>query len=57
MNEYRIEYVCSDGYEDEVIVCAVNRIMAFEVFEELGIEDVVRAECFRVLDEDEEDSE
>ena len=57
MNEYRIEYVWSDGYEDEVIVCAANRLMAFEVFEEFGIEDVVRAECFRVLDEDEEEEE
>ena len=56
MNEYRIEYVCSDGYEGEEIVCAANRLMAFEVFEELGIKDVVRAECFRVLDEDEEEN-
>lgn len=55
MNQYRIEYVCSDGYEDEVIVYAANRLMAFEVFEELGIEDVVSADCFRVLDEDEEE--
>ena len=55
MNKYRIEYVCSDGYEDEVIVYAVNRFMAFELFEDFGIEDVVRAECFRVLDEDEEE--
>ena len=54
MNEYRIEYECSDGYEGEVIVMAVNRMMAFEVFEELGIEDVVNADCYRVLDDEEE---
>lgn len=55
MNEYRIVYQCSDGYEGEEIVMAVNRMMAFEVFEELGIEDVVNADCFRVIDEDEEE--
>lgn len=54
MNEYRIIYTCSDGYEGEEIVMAVNRMMAFEVFEDLGIEDVVDADCFRVLDNVEE---
>lgn len=57
MNKYRIEYVCSDGFEGEVEVYAVNRLMAFEVFEDFGYEDVVSAECFRVLDEDEEEEE
>jgi hypothetical protein len=57
MNKYRIEYVCSNGYEDEVIVYAVNRFMAFELFEEFGFEDVINVECFRVLDEDEEENE
>ncbi|MBR5317940.1 MAG: hypothetical protein IKU39_08615 [Lachnospiraceae bacterium] len=55
MYEYKIIYGCSDGYEDEEIVMAVNRIMAFEVFADLGIEDVVWADCFRVLDGEEED--
>ena len=54
MYEYKIVYECSDGYEGEEIVMAVNRMMAFEVFEELGIEDVVNADCFRVLDNEEE---
>lgn len=53
MNEYRIVYQCSDGYEDEVIVSAVNRMMAFEMFEELEIADVINADCFRVLEEEE----
>ena len=48
MNEYKIVYMCSDGYEGEEIVMAANRVMAFEVFKELGIEDVVSADCFRV---------
>ena len=54
MNEYKIVYQCGDGYEGEEIVMAVNRMMAFEVFSELGIEDVVNADCFRVLDNGEE---
>ena len=54
MTKYKIIYQCSDGYEGEEIVYAVNRLMAFEVFKELGIEDVVNADCFRVLDDEEE---
>ena len=53
MNEYRIVYRCGNGYEDEVIVCAANRTMAFMVFKKFGIEDVVYAECFRVIEEEE----
>jgi hypothetical protein len=49
MNEYKIVYKCADGYEGEETVMAVNRMMAFEVFADLGIEDVVEADCFRVL--------
>ena len=49
MNEYKIVYECSDGYVGEEIVMAVNRVMSFEVFEELGIEDVVSADCYRVI--------
>ena len=55
MNLYRIVYRCSDGYEGEEIVMAVNRMMAFEVFEEFGIEDVINVDCFRVLEDEEED--
>lgn len=53
MNQYRIAYQTSDGYEDEVIISAANRIAAFEVFNELGYENVVNADCYRVLDEEE----
>lgn len=51
MYEYKIVYTCSDGYKGEEIVMAVNRMMAFEVFADLGIADVVNADCFRVLDD------
>lgn len=51
MNEYKIIYKCANGFEGEEIVMAVNRMMAFEVFEELGIEDVVDADCFRVMED------
>lgn len=54
MNKYRIEYQTSDGYEGVEYVYAANRIAAFMVFEDLGYEGVVNADCFRVLDEEEE---
>ena len=57
MNKYKIVYQTSDGFEDEVYVYAVNRIAAFMVFEDLGYEDVVNADCFRVLDDEEEAEE
>lgn len=52
MYEYKIIYQCSDGYKGEEIVMAVNRVMAFEVFADLGIENVVNADCFRVPDKE-----
>lgn len=54
MYEYRVVYQCSDGTEGEVIVMAVNRMMAFMVFEDLGYENVINADVFRVLDDEEE---
>lgn len=52
MNKYRIVYRCSDGYYGEETVMAVNRTMAFEMFADLGIEDVVNVDCFRVLNDE-----
>lgn len=52
MNEYKIIYECNNGYVGEEIITAVNRMMAFEAFKELGIADVVNVDCFRVLDLD-----
>lgn len=54
MNTYKLIYTCKDGFVGEEIVMAVNRMMAFEVFEELGIEEVVNADCFRILNDGEE---
>ena len=54
MYEYKIVYTCADGYEGEEIVVAANRVMAFEVFEEFGIEDVVDVECFCIFEEEED---
>ena len=51
MNKYKIVYQCSNGYEDEVYVYAANRVMAFEIFESFGFEDVINADCFCVDDE------
>lgn len=54
MNLYKIVYRLADGSGGEEIVCAANRIMAFMVFEDFGYENVVAADCFRVLDDEEE---
>lgn len=57
MNKYRIVYQCSNGYEGEEFVYAANRMMAFEVFKELGFDGVVNADCFLVLDEEDDVNE
>lgn len=57
MNYYKIVYRCSDGYEGEEIVMAANRLMAFEVFKDLGYEDVVSTDCFRIPDDEIDDEE
>ena len=53
MNKYKVVYQCSNGFEGKEFVYAINRVMAFEVFKELGIEDVINADCF-LVEEDEE---
>ena len=53
MNKYKIVYRCSNGFEGEEIVYAVNRTMAFEVFEKFEcFKDVVAVDCFRVLEDE-----
>lgn len=54
MNKYKVIFQYSDGTERIEYVYAVNRIAAFMVFEDLGYENVVNADVFRVLDEEEE---
>ena len=51
MNKYRIMYRCSNGFEGEEIVMAVNRTMAFEIFETFEyFKDVVAVDCFRIIE-------
>ena len=50
MNEYEIVYLCKDGTEGVERVYAVNRMMAFEVFEGFGVEDVVDVNCSRIFE-------
>ena len=50
MNEYRIVFQYKSGHKDEIIIDAANRIMAFEIFESLGFEDVVSVDCYRVTE-------
>ena len=54
MNLYRVIYQCSDGYEGEEIVSAVNRMMAFDLFSDFGIENVINADVFRLTEAEEE---
>lgn len=51
MHEYRIEYVCENGFEGEVTVMAANRTMAFEMFADFGIKGIVSVECYRVMED------
>lgn len=55
MNKYRMVYQCSNGFQGEKIVYAANRMMAFEIFEDFEYIDVVSVDCFRVIDEYEEE--
>ena len=49
MNKYKVIFQYSDGTEGIEYVYAVNRIAAFMAFEDLGYEDVVNVDVFRVL--------
>lgn len=52
MNKYKIVYRCSNGYEGEEIVLAVNRTMAFEMFTKFEyFKNVVAVNCFRILED------
>lgn len=44
------------GYEDEVEVCAVNKFMAWDIFEDIAKDfdkKVISADCFRVIEDEE----
>lgn len=56
MGIWKISYTTESGYEDEVEVCAVNKVMAWSVFRDISKdfdEKVVFAECFRVVEDEE----
>lgn len=52
MNKYKLIYECDNGYKGEEIVYAANRTMAFEMFKEFGIENVVNVDCVRVIEQE-----
>ena len=56
MDVWKIIYTTESGYEDEVEVCAVNKFMAWDIFEDIikdFDEKVISADCFRVIKEEE----
>lgn len=55
MRKYIIDYSYADGFEGEVEVHAEDRLTALETFESFASEDVIRADCVLIDDEDEED--
>ena len=51
MGIWRIIYTTESGYEGEVEVCAVNKFMAWDMFDNIAKEfdeKVVSADCFLV---------
>ena len=53
MDVWKIIYTTESGYEDEIEVCAVNKFMAWDIFEDIvkdSDEKVISADCFRVIE-------
>ena len=51
MNIWKIIYITESGYEGEVKVSAVNKFMAWDIFEDMAKdfdEKVISADCFLV---------
>ena len=44
MKNYQIKYTTDNGFADTVIVAAANTFMAWDMFDALGIENVVSAD-------------
>jgi hypothetical protein len=53
MNKYKFIITYNNGDKDEVIVDAANRLMAFELYDELGYDNVIDISCYRIIEEDE----
>ena len=47
MDEYIVQYICSDGFEGEETILAANSIMAIEIFKEFNYPDVISINCHR----------
>lgn len=57
MDLWKIIYTTESGYEGEVEVCAVNKFMAWDMFDNIAKdfdEKVIAADCFRVIEDEEE---
>ena len=56
MGIWTIIYTTESGYAGEVEVCAVNKFMAWDIFEDIAKdfdEKVIFADCFRVIEDEE----
>ena len=56
MGIWKIIYITESGYEDEIEVSAVNKFMAWDIFEDIVKdfdEKVISADCFRVIEDKE----
>ena len=56
MDVWKIIYTTESGYEDEVEVCAVNKFMAWDIFEDIVKdldEKVISADCVNVIKKEE----
>ena len=47
MDEYIVQYICSDGTEGEEAIFATNSIMAIEIFKEFNYPNVISINCHR----------
>ena len=55
MDVWKIIYTTESGHEDEIEVCAVNKFMAWDTFEDITKdfdEKVISADCFRIVKEE-----
>ena len=53
MDVWKIIYITESGHEDEIEICAVNKFMAWDIFEDIVKdfdEKVISADCFRVIE-------
>lgn len=47
MNNYRIYFTCSDGFQSYEDILGANRLAAIETFETFNLPDVIDIECVR----------